>query len=209
MGSDNLPTTMSAPQAFGPPGGMPQAAPAKKEPEVKEEDLPPAKSTFKTGGLRTTVNTPKTLVTEADAEAPLEAEQYMYYAQQYAALAQQYAAYAQYCAQFAPQAAAAQAAASGSSPGASSSSSGGPPPPASGTVANASQGGGATTQAQPKAGPTPIMITPYRHNWLISGSHNGNGSWLESLKGDVKKSVQKLGTYVGGNRACPSPWKVD
>merc|ERR1712167_526455 len=155
---------------------------------------------FKTGGLRTTVNTPETLATEADTEAPLEPEQYMYYAQQYAALAQQYAAYAQYCAQFAPQAAAAQAAAGGS-PGTSSSSSAGPPPPSA--IATSSQGSGAASssqaQAQPKA--NPIMITPYRHNWLISGAHkDGQGAWLEGLKGDVKKSIKKLSTYVGGCR---------
>merc|ERR1719183_2893887 len=108
--SSHLPTTTSPPQALGPPMQM---VPAKASaPEINKEDLPPAKSTFKAGGLRTTVNTPETLATEADTEAPLEPEQYMYYAQQYAALAQQYAAYAQYCAQFAPQAAAAQAAAS-------------------------------------------------------------------------------------------------
>merc|ERR1719482_723409 len=113
-------------------------APAKAAPEINKEDLPPAKSDFKEGRLRTTVNTPECLVSEADVEAPLEPEQYMYYAQQYAALAQQYAAYAQYCAQFAPQAAAAQAAANGQAvPGASSSSAGGPPPPSNAVAAQA------------------------------------------------------------------------
>merc|ERR1712232_1095591 len=36
----------------------------------------------------------------------------------------------------------------------------------------------------------PIMVTPYRHNWLISGSHRDGreGAWLESLKGDITKS---------------------
>merc|ERR1719440_1089900 len=99
--------TTSPPQAFGPPGGAPQMAAPKAAPEINKKDLPPAKSNYKEGRLRTTVNTPETLVSEADVEAPLEPEQYMFYAQQYAALAQQYAAYAQYCAQFAPQAAAA------------------------------------------------------------------------------------------------------
>jgi hypothetical protein len=210
-GSNSLPTTVSSPQALGPPGGMaaqarPLPAQAPK-PEVKPEDVPPPKSSFKKGGLRTTVNTPETLVSEADVEAPLEPEQYMYYAQQYAALAQQYAAYAQYCAQFAPQAAAAQAAATGGSTPGASSSSGGPPPSAPSTVATSGQGAASSSQqaqAQPKA--NPIMITPYRHNWLISGSHkDGQGAWLESLKGDMKKSIQKLGTYVGGCRACPGP----
>merc|ERR1719440_1980220 len=152
--------TTSPPQAFGPPGGAPQMAAPKAAPEINKEDLPPPKSSFKQGGLRTTVNTPETLVTEAEVEAPLEPEQYMYYAQQYAALAQQYAAYAQYCAQFAPQAAAAQAAAAGGAPpgAASSSSAGGPPAPANGAVAS-TQGGGAASsqgqqaQAQPKAAP--------------------------------------------------------
>jgi len=105
---------------------MPQAiAPAKTSaPEINKEDLPPAKAVHKEGRLRTTVNTPETLVTEADVEEPLQAEQYMYYAQQYAALAQQYAAYAQYCAQFAPQVAAAQAAAQGSDSGSATGAAG-------------------------------------------------------------------------------------
>merc|ERR1719445_1472938 len=81
-------------------GSSPSVAADKQDEVVK---LPPAKSTYKEGRLRTTVNTPEALVNEADVDAPLEPEQYMYYAQQYAALAQQYAAYAQYCAQFAPQ----------------------------------------------------------------------------------------------------------
>jgi hypothetical protein len=192
---------------------MPQAiAPAKPSaPEINKEDLPPAKAVHKEGRLRTTVNTPETLVTEADVEEPLQAEQYMYYAQQYAALAQQYAAYAQYCAQFAPQVAAAQAAAQGSDSGSATGaapSSSGVPATASSAVATTSQGGATSSQgaaAQPKA--NPIMITPYRHNWLISGSHSGGkeGAWLEGLKGDMKKSVQKLGNYVGGCRACPAP----
>merc|ERR1719218_368966 len=121
---------MAPPQSLGPPRAQ-SAPPESKKPEINKEDLPPPKSTFKAGGLRTTVNTPEALVTEADVEEQLQPEQYMQYAQQYAALAQQYAAYAQYCAQFAPQVAAAQAQAGGGMPpgASSSSSSSGPPPP--------------------------------------------------------------------------------
>lgn len=211
----SLPTTMAPPQALGPPRSQsapPEVAASRQEPEIKKEDLPPAKSTYQEGRLRTTVNTPECLVSEADVEEPLQPDQYMHYAQQYAALAQQYAAYAQYCAQFAPQAAAAQAgqqaasSAPGSSPGTASASSGGPPPAASTAVAASGQGASSSqAQAQPKA--NPIMITPYRHNWLISGSHKDGqgGSWVSNLKGDVEQSIKKLGTYVAGCRTCPGP----
>lgn len=206
FGGDSLPTTSSAPQAFGPPGGLPIAKQEASNTKKEEVKLPPAKSTYKQGGLRTTVNTPETLVTEADTEAPIEPEQYMYYAQQYAALAQQYAAYAQYCAQYAPQAAAAHQAAQGSNGNVGSSSSSSAPPVPSTAVAKSESN--VSGQPAPKAAPSPIMITPYRHNWLISGSHRGGGAdgkWLDSLKGDMKKSMQKLGNYVGGCRACPAP----
>lgn len=158
--------------------------------EMQEQQLPPARATYREGRLRTTVNTPETLVTEADMEEVLEPEQYMYYAQQYATLAQQYAAYAQYCAQFAPQAAGGGGA---SCPG---------PAAGSGAVSPAEQGSSAAQQA-PKN--TPIMVTPYRHNWLISGAHRGgggDGAWLSGLKSDVKKSVAVLQRYVGGCRSC-------
>lgn len=156
--------------------------------------LPPAKSTYKEGRLRTTVNTPECLVSEADVEAPLEPEQYMYYAQQYAALAQQYAAYAQYCAQFAPQAAVAAA----------TSTAG-----AGGTVAKTGDGASSAQQA-PRS--TPIMVTPYRHNWLISGAHRaggGDSAWLDGLKGDVRKSIGALSRYVGGCRSCTPACATD
>ena len=32
----------------------------------------------------------------------------------------------------------------------------------------------APQQQTQQAKNTPIMVTPYRHNWLISGSHRGN-----------------------------------
>merc|ERR1719215_810560 len=213
-----MPTAASAPQAFTPgstvsipkPGvpGTPSlpvqqlgeaSTPADGSEPKSDAPLPPAKHTFKGGGLRTTVNTPKALVEEADVEGPVEPEQYMYYAQQYAALAQQYAAYAQYCAQFAPQAAAA-----------ANGGGGGAAVPAAGSAAianqpqqnqqNASSSSGSSSQQgqQPKQNaPVPIMVTPYRHNWLISGAHrNGSGesTWLEGFKGDVQKTVVSLRT---------------
>ena len=162
-----------------------------------EVALPLAKSTYKQGGLRTTVNTPETLVTEADAEEVAEPEQYMYYAQQYAALAQQYAAYAQYCAQYAPQAAAAAEAAGGQKAVAA-------PNPAA--VAQQQQ---QQQAAQGQQKNTPIMVTPYRHNWLISGNHRGNqdGAWYDAIKGDLVKTFGTLSRYMGGCRACaPVPW---
>lgn len=179
------PTAGAGPMGAGAEGGAQDAK--------AEAPLPPAKSTYREGRLRTTVNTPECLVTEADMEAPLEPEQYMYYAQQYAALAQQYAAYAQYCAQFAPQAAGAGPTAASASPGGAGA----------GAVAPAAEQGAAAAQQAPKN--TPIMVTPYRHNWLISGAHRsggGDGAWLEGLRGDVKKSIAALGRYVGGCRSC-------
>mmetsp|Transcript_61095 Transcript_61095/g.133776 ORF Transcript_61095/g.133776 Transcript_61095/m.133776 type:complete len:221 (-) Transcript_61095:179-841(-) len=59
---------------------------------------------------------------------------------------------------------------------------------------------------------TPIMVTPYRHNWLISGSHRGNqdGAWYEAIKGDLVKTFGTLSRYVGGCRACaPVPWSEE
>lgn len=167
--------------------------------------LPPAKSRYQTGGLRTTVNTPEALVTEAEPEAAFEPEHYMYYAQQYAALAQQYAAYAQYCAQLAPQQQQQPPPQPQARPvgvrvaGAPNSSQ-----PASSPAGAASSPDPAANQAQK---PTPIMVTPYRHNWLISGAHrNGeDGAWLDSFKGDVKQSLIQLGTYIGGCRSCTPP----
>merc|ERR1712232_863404 len=72
--------------------------------------LPPARSQYQQGGLRTTVNTPMVLVTEADddrgddcEEDEIDPAQYPHYEQQYRQLAEQYQAYADYCAQFNPQ----------------------------------------------------------------------------------------------------------
>eukprot|EP00931_Biecheleriopsis_adriatica_P029731 TRINITY_DN17602_c0_g1_i1.p1 TRINITY_DN17602_c0_g1~~TRINITY_DN17602_c0_g1_i1.p1 ORF type:complete len:329 (-),score=79.29 TRINITY_DN17602_c0_g1_i1:96-1082(-) len=166
--------------------------------EVASLEVPEARHKYKSGGLRTTVNTPETLVTEADPEEVVEPEQYMYYAQQYAALAQQYAAYAQYCAQFAPQA----AAASEGPPARQPAQGSGPAEGQGSTVASQSQ----QSQAQQKN--TPIMITPYRHNWLISGNHRGNqeGNWYDGLKGELAKTLttvgSTVGSYIGGCRAC-------
>merc|ERR1712054_577249 len=82
-------------------------------------------------------------------------------------------------------------------------------PAPSTAVAPSSQGAASSqAQAQPKAPSTnQIMITPYRHNWLIAGGQKDGqgGSWLQNLKGDVDKSIKKLGTYVAGCRACPGP----
>ncbi|CAK0870248.1 unnamed protein product, partial [Prorocentrum cordatum] len=216
------PCSLGPRQPPPPPGGGP---PGQSGPQCEEagagalESLPPAKSKFRSGGLRTTVNTPTTLVTEADVEdGPLEPEHYMYYAQQYAALAQQYAAYAQYCAQFAPPE---------GSPGV---------PPAAIPSPAALEGG---AREAPKNVPirrsfsevradvfrydrnwyrnslgppkvcvcaiswlSAIMVTPYRHKWLISGSHREDGeTWYNGFKGDVIKSVRTLGGYVGC-RSC-------
>lgn len=211
FGPQSLPTAASPPQAFGPATGQAKAPAGAmgglSMQDKEEEKLPPAMSVYREGRLRTTVNTPECLVSEADVEAPLEPEQYMYYAQQYAALAQQYAAYAQYCAQFAPQAAAEQAARNGgASSGAGTpnvAASSGAPSPSSVQATSGQQSGGASgQQAQQKN--TPIMITPYRHNWLISGSHrNGQeGAWLDGMKNDIKKSIATLGRHVGGCRSC-------
>lgn len=172
----------------GPEGGKPKT----------DVVVPPAKSTYKQGGLRTTVNTPETLVTEADEGDEMDPEQYMYYAQQYAALAQQYAAYAQYCAQYAPQA---QAAAGQKQM---------PAPTSTAVAQQQQQQQQAAQQGQQKN--TPIMVTPYRHNWLISGSHRGNqdGAWYEAIKGDLVKTFGTLSRYVGGCRACaPVPWSEE
>jgi len=204
LGFGGLPTTASAPQALGPEcsaaesashgsqAGSQEAAPA-------TEQLPPKMSQYKEGRLRTTVNTPETLVSEADAETPLEPEQYMYYAQQYAALAQQYAAYAQYCAQFAPQAAAAAASSTGAAGGTSGSS----------AVANAPSPAGAADQSQASSTQasknTPIMVTPYRHNWLISGAHREDGkdvAWVDNLSTDLQKTVSSVRKYFVGCRTC-------
>jgi len=209
-GGCSLPTVIAQPQAFAPgtppvgPPGPPLPSPSPGSTSVASQDaagevtLPPAKSTYKQGGLRTTVNTPECLVSEADAEAPLEPEQYMYYAQQYAALAQQYAAYAQYCAQFAPQAGAAPG---GDAPGSAVAAA----PGASGDPSASSSG----SQQQQAPKNTPIMVTPYRHNWLISGAHRTGekGAWLQGLKSDVNKTVVAMSRYMGtGCRSCtPGP----
>jgi len=235
LGSSEFPTPTSLPKAMAPGDTLRNEAPpspkpaqpgqaeatAKMNAQVPPNPVPPgdvrpgaveppceipaARSTYKEGGLRTTVNSPETLVTEADVEGPVEPEQYMYYAQQYAALAQQYAAYAQYCAQFAPQAAE------------SSSSSGASPPQAiagqgtKGQAPVATKSGGAGEQKEAQKN-TPILVTPYRHNWLISGNHRGDkeGAWYDGLKGDVVKTMRVLGRYVGGCRSCaPVPGDAD
>lgn len=148
--------------------------------EEMRKDLPPRLDTYREGHLKTTVNTPEALILEAEEDEVLDPEQYMMFAQQYAALAQQYAAYAQYCAQYAPQA------------GASSSGSG-----------SGQQGQQQPQQQQQRN--APIMVTPYRHNWLISGSHNQGGAsaCLSSLRNDIVKSVTDMNRYVSG-RSCPS-----
>merc|ERR1712008_543564 len=114
-------------------------------------------------------------VTEVDADAPIEPEEYMFYAQQYAAISQQYAAYAQYYAQMAPQGAAAAAAG---------------PQQANATMAGAS----AAVDHEAARRNTPILVTPYRHNWLISGAHRAGGgvaAWVQGLTSDVQKSMQR------------------
>eukprot|EP00929_Paragymnodinium_shiwhaense_P022611 TRINITY_DN143_c1_g1_i1.p1 TRINITY_DN143_c1_g1~~TRINITY_DN143_c1_g1_i1.p1 ORF type:complete len:423 (+),score=116.36 TRINITY_DN143_c1_g1_i1:111-1379(+) len=214
---------------------------------VPEAQLPPARGDYKKGRLRTTINTPTALVTEADVEdpnAPLDQEQYMYYAQQYAALAQQYAAYAQMCAHFA-----------GSDAGLD-----GPPvdfnnlseeqkkavlaqqqqqqqqmqqqqqqaqqskqvqqvpqtvqrqapeaaqePPSDKAALQQSAQQQQQQQQLKNNSNTPIMVTPYRHNWLISGSHRSNGAddaWLDGLKRDCQKSVQAVKRQMASLTNC-------
>ncbi|CAE7827429.1 pks3 [Symbiodinium microadriaticum] len=184
--------------------GAPEGAPG-RAPAVDMTQVPEAKSTYREGGLRTTVNTPETLVTEVEAEEAIEPEHYMYYAQQYAALAQQYAAYAQYCAQFAPQA---QQAAAGGAEGGQGAATATPANKAA--VAHAPQQQQQQQQQQAQQKNTPIMVTPYRHNWLISGSHRGNqdGAWYDAIKGDIIKTFGVVSRFVGGCRACaPVPWQ--
>lgn len=175
--------------------------------------MPPKRAEFKKGGLRTTVNTPECLVSEADVDAPLEPEHYMFYAQQYAALAQQYAAYAQYCAQYAPQAAAAATAADSGAAAVVAQKPGGVPVGGAAAASTSVAKSGAEAEAPQQKGPGPIMITPYRHNWLISGSHKGekenDTAWADELKGDIRKAFVVVGRAFGGCRSCTpdSLWK--
>jgi len=168
----------------------PQQQEQKQQPQ---QQVPPAKSTYKEGRLRTTVNTPQSLVTEVDVDGPFEPEQYMYYAQQYAALSQQYAAYAQYCAQHTPQPVAAAAG----------------PQQAHQTAASVSVSGNHEAAAHQAAKRnTPIMVTPYRHNWLISGAHRAGGGvavWIQGLKNDVQKTMQVVCQDTTGISRCCAP----
>lgn len=190
------------------------------EPGRPEDDvpLPPPKGTYKQGRLRTTVNTPETLVSEADAEyddVSIEPEQAMFYAQQYAALAQQYAAYAQYCAQFAPQAAhaaVAQAAANQSADGTQQATISGRAATPAGEQQRQQSEAEKKEKEQKEQKNTPILVTPYRHNWLISGAHRGDngGTWFDGFSGDFKKSISELTRSIGGCRLCsPNPAVVD
>lgn len=204
----------------------------------KKPNLPEAKSKLKKGGLKTTVNSPDCLVSEAQSEV-LDPEQYMMYAQQYAALAQQYAQYAQYCAAYAPQLQAAQAQQAAIAAGADpaqvqmqmqmhmqqqqqmqmqqqqqSQQSRGPPQhmvaPQPGSKGKKQSGPAAAAASNPNVNPNapkPIMITPYRHNWLISGNHrgdkNGSESWAEGLKKDLAKLVAPLTSRVSCRSCMP------
>jgi len=200
-----------------------------------EANVPPAKSKYKSGGLRTTVNTPVALVQEADMEeGPPDADQYMYYAQQYAQVAQQYAAYAQFCAQYADQVKMGDMTAEQQQalmaqqqqqmrqmqqpqqvaqqprpqPASSSSSSGSQqvaPQPASssGSQQVAPQPGGQQAAAQQKN--TPIMVTPYRHNWLISGNHRSggpDGAWWNGIKDDFRSAAAAITRTMGCRDSC-------
>lgn len=116
------PAAASAPASAAAPGAAPRGAGgggeargAKAEAGEEAElpvELPPARHVFRQGGIRTTVNTPAVLVTEAgydddeeEEEDDVGPEQYPQLEQQYRHLAEQYSAYAQYCAQFNPQSA--------------------------------------------------------------------------------------------------------
>eukprot|EP00933_Yihiella_yeosuensis_P017959 TRINITY_DN14933_c0_g2_i1.p1 TRINITY_DN14933_c0_g2~~TRINITY_DN14933_c0_g2_i1.p1 ORF type:complete len:388 (+),score=129.82 TRINITY_DN14933_c0_g2_i1:78-1241(+) len=197
--------------AAAPPGvASAAAATAANLGPQTEGELPAKKSEYKSGGLRTTVNTPKSLIDEIEpAEEDADAEQYMAYAQQYAQLAQQCAAYAQHYAALAPQLRAQQEAANG---GGSSSSSGG--------AASSSGGGGASTNPAAGAGDqtsrnTPIMVTPYRHNWLISGAHrdeNGEiqGNFMSNFSADVVSTMRSVASVLGADgRSCCSMTPAD
>jgi len=69
----------------------------------------------------------------------------------------------------------------------------------------------AVAKAQPKAvpkdGPKPIMITPYRHNWLISGVHEEEGEQGEKEKKTWTQEIQRftgfdLGKLSAQCRTC-------
>jgi len=66
-------------------------------------------------------------------------------------------------------------------------------------VAKAQPSKEAVAKAQPKAkeAPKPIMITPYRHNWLISGVHNeaegdGEKTWTQEIRRFTGFDLEKL-----------------
>eukprot|EP00419_Tripos_fusus_P008244 CAMPEP_0172695630 /NCGR_PEP_ID=MMETSP1074-20121228/27483_1 /TAXON_ID=2916 /ORGANISM="Ceratium fusus, Strain PA161109" /LENGTH=200 /DNA_ID=CAMNT_0013516275 /DNA_START=26 /DNA_END=624 /DNA_ORIENTATION=- len=105
-----LPTATSLPQSWTPvpvateqsvDGSKPDGLPQQQQQHLPHEQIqqpqqqvPLAKSTHRNGRLRTTVNTPQSLITEVDVDVPLDPGTYMHLTQQYAALSQQYAAYA-------------------------------------------------------------------------------------------------------------------
>jgi len=150
----------------------------KDEDEITLDQLPEAlerKPFDQENGLKTTVTNPKSLFDEKremPAFDPKYAEQYMLYAQQYGAYSQQFALYAQYCAQQgAVQAAKAEFEQAKKKQQEQlkkmqkkAAKKGKPIPP---------------DPSQPK----PMMITPYRHNWLLSGNSETTGetSWWEHL----------------------------
>lgn len=147
------------------------------------DSLPPARHAHREGGIRTTVNTPSALLTEEYAEE--NPEQVMYLAQQYAMVAQQYASCAQvlyqhYNVMMQDNATSAT------------------PPPN-----NAPSSGDQAPRSEPPKS-TPMMITPYRHNWLISGAHHADddSSLFDGLKSDFQRSMSSIVSRVGGCRSC-------
>lgn len=168
----------------------------------------------KAGMLRTTVQNPSALERERRDVPPCDpayAEQYMVYAQQYAAYAQHFAMYAQFCAQggrpaIAPSPQPQAQACSGSCcpPSASGSQGGAPcaPSASSGSAPASQQVEKAKSQPQPKNAPKPIMVTPYRHNWLISGAQSDkqdSGSWAEQFR---KITGFDFGRIMTQSRTC-------
>jgi len=143
----------------------------------------------KGGEVKTTVSHPVAIREEIRDLPPFDpayAEQYMVYAQQFSAYAQQFALYAQYCAQ---QGAIDQAKKQQEAAAASREE----------EFQKAHRKAlkkGRPLPEKPGTQGKPLMITPYRHNWIISGAADGQEDtgpagkteeigWWETLKNET------------------------
>ncbi|CAD7949056.1 unnamed protein product [Amoebophrya sp. A120] len=150
----------------------------KDEKALTEENLPEKldrKPHDEKLGLKTTVANPQALLDEKrdmPSFDPKYAEQYMLYAQQYGAYSQQFAIFAQYCAQQgAVTAAKAQYEEAKKRQQEELKK-----------VQKKAAKKGKPIPPDPTA-PKPMMITPYRHNWLLSGNSQAQPTtWWEHLK---------------------------